>query len=342
MFIIDEIYHRPPRLPDINVMGGGGLYAALGARLFRPPPSSSNVGWVIHKGYDFPNEMETVIKSWETDCCFIGTPNRNTTRAVNVYEANERRAFSYINEKIRVDEFSLTPQQLKAKTFHMICSPQRCIDLVKGILRQQGRDPTVVELSKAPHKKQSFVWEPVPDLCVPDEFEKCVEALNWVDVMSPNLEEFATLVNDSFDLDDASGLKKLRLRCDTLLNRNAGQNCKAIVVRLGERGCLVAQPNQEKHLPVYYEPGLSPEKVVDPTGCGNAFLGGLCIGLLENSFSVEDAAVYATIAASFVIEQVGIPALTHAGDGNDELWNGESVKARLRSYQERIAFRECN
>ncbi|KAL9033770.1 MAG: hypothetical protein Q9214_007350, partial [Letrouitia sp. 1 TL-2023] len=155
--------------------------------------------------------------------------------------------------------------------------------------------------------------------------------------MSPNLEEFATLVNDNFDLNNASGLKKLRLRCETFLNRNASQNCKAIVVRLGERGCLVAQPNREKHLPAYYESSLSPEKVIDPTGGGNAFLGGLCIGLLENSFLVENAAVYATIAASFAIEQVGIPGLTSAKDGTDELWNGESVKARLRSYQERIA-----
>ncbi|KAI4162264.1 MAG: hypothetical protein LQ342_004132 [Letrouitia transgressa] len=238
---------------------------------------------------------------------------------------------------MRVDEYALTPRQLKAKTFHMICSPQRCIDLVKGILRQQGRDSTVAGLSEAPHLKQSFIWEPVPDLCVPDEFERCLEALNWVDVMSPNLEEFATLVNDSFDLHNASGLKKLRLRCDTLLNRNAGQNCKAIVVRLGERGCLVAQPNREKHLPAYYEPGHLPEKVVDPTGGGNAFLGGLCVGLLENSLLVEIAAVYATIAASFAIEQVGIPGLKLAEDGIDELWNGESVKSRLRSYQERIA-----
>ncbi|KAI4216118.1 MAG: hypothetical protein LQ351_001617 [Letrouitia transgressa] len=242
-----------------------------------------------------------------------------------------------MNEKVRVDEYALTPQQLKAKTFHMICSPQRCIDLIKGILRQQGRDPTIAGLSAAPRLKQSFIWEPVPDLCVPDEFERCLEALNWVDVMSPNLEEFATLVNDSFDLTNASGLKKLRLRCDTLLNRNASQKCKAIVVRLGERGCLVVQPNREKYLPAYYEPGLSPEKVVDPTGGGNAFLGGLCIGLLENSFLVENAAVYATIAASFAIEQVGIPSLKLAEDAADELWNGENVKTRLRSYQERIA-----
>lgn len=91
MFIVDEIYYRPPRLPDISVMGGGGLYAALGARLFRPPPSSFEVGWVVHKGCDFSNEMESTLKSWGTDCCFIETPNRNTTRGLNVYEANGRR-----------------------------------------------------------------------------------------------------------------------------------------------------------------------------------------------------------------------------------------------------------
>ncbi|KAL8740565.1 MAG: hypothetical protein Q9190_006748 [Brigantiaea leucoxantha] len=294
MFILDEIFYRPPRLPDINVMGGAGLYAALGARLFRPSHSASKVGWIIHRGLDFTNEMEQQVESWKTDCNFIDTPERQTTRGLNVYETDGRR--------------------------------------------EQGRDPTIAELSNSSRLEQSFVWEPVPDLCIPSELEKTKEALKWIDVMSPNLEEFATLLDDTFDLDNIFDREKLRKQCEMLLSVDQNQKCRTIVVRLGEQGCYIAQPAKEKYLPAYYIGGQAQEHVMDATGSGNAFLGGFCVGLLDHSGCIEDAVAYGTVAASFALEQVGVPELTCAEIGSDELWNGESVKVRMKKYQERIAY----
>ena len=96
MFIIDEIHHPPPKPPDKDVMGGGGLYTALGARLFRPPPSSSKVGWIIHEGHDFPPELKQLIQSWRTSCLFISTPDRPTTRARNTYGPGEHRCECFL------------------------------------------------------------------------------------------------------------------------------------------------------------------------------------------------------------------------------------------------------
>lgn len=31
-----------------------------------------------------------------------------------------------------------------------------------------------------------FIWEPVPDLCVPEELDTCRKALDYVDIISPN------------------------------------------------------------------------------------------------------------------------------------------------------------
>ena len=247
-------------------------------------------------------------------------------------------AFAYLNQKIRIDQHSLSFRQLEAKTFHMICSPQRCIDLIQGILTEQGRDPTIAELSNSSRLEQSFVWEPVPDLCIPSELEKTKEALKWIDVMSPNLEEFATLLDDTFDLDNIFDREKLRKQCEMLLSVDQNQKCRTIVVRLGEQGCYIAQPAKEKYLPAYYIGGQAQEHVMDATGSGNAFLGGFCVGLLDHSGCIEDAVAYGTVAASFALEQVGVPELTCAEIGSDELWNGESVKVRMKKYQERIAY----
>ena len=79
--------------------------------------------------------------------------------------------------------------------------------------------------------------------------------------------------------------------------------------------------------------------VVDPTGAGNAFLGGCAIGLLANGLSMnmscfERAAVYGSVAASFAVEQVGMPKLLQGKDGlgEEEQWNNEFVSERLKSY----------
>ena len=66
-------------------MGGAGSYAALGARLFREPPSSTLVGWVVHAGSDFPTELEQEIRSWQVSSNILSTPGRSTTRAWNRY-----------------------------------------------------------------------------------------------------------------------------------------------------------------------------------------------------------------------------------------------------------------
>ncbi|TDZ28720.1 Protein MAK32 [Colletotrichum spinosum] len=60
--------------------------------------------------------------------------------------------------------------------------------------------------------------------------------------------------------------------------------------------------------------------VVDPTGGGNTFLGGLAAALTRGK-TVEEATVWGSVAASFAIEQVGVPTLTR-NEEDHELWNG--------------------
>lgn len=113
-----------------------------------------------------------------------------------------------------------------------------------------------------------------------------------------------------------------------------------MVVRLGEKGCCVAQPKRYLRLPAYHEQDAATQ-VTDPTGGGNTFLGGFGIGILQSSESTqaarfEEAALYGAVAASFAIEQVGTPILDRS-PFQGELWNGVKVECRLEEYRQRVA-----
>jgi sugar/nucleoside kinase (ribokinase family) len=74
-------------------------------------------------------------------------------------------------------------------------------------------------------------------------------------------------------------------------------------------------------------------KVIDPTGGGNAFLGGLAVGLARGK-GLKESAMMGNVSASFAIEQVGMPQLRRNENGL-ETWNGEVAETRLGRYRER-------
>ena len=90
MFILDEIHPLPPASPQFNIIGGGGTYSALGARLFCPPPLSKSVGWIVDTGDDFPDEVRKTVNEWETGC-IMRKREGCTTRGWNGYLEREVR-----------------------------------------------------------------------------------------------------------------------------------------------------------------------------------------------------------------------------------------------------------
>ncbi|MCJ1403766.1 hypothetical protein MMC11_006989 [Xylographa trunciseda] len=245
---------------------------------------------------------------------------------------------------MRIDETMLTEEQLLAKCFHLICAPVRCLQLVEGILKARSKFKTAEDLAPP-----LFVWEPVPDSCCPEEYDHLLDALKVVDVVSPNHHELAGFFGqiDQLNKSDESDIELLRGQCESLLAAGFYQRHGKVVVRRGEKGCCVYGQFSQTFFPAYHQPNNSDPKesntqteprVVDPTGGGNAFLGGFCIGLLdrchEGTVSYEQGALWGTVAASFAIEQVGMPKLSIRDDGI-EVWNGEAVADRIKAMEER-------
>lgn len=234
--------------------------------------------------------------------------------------------------------------------------------------------------------KAIYIWEPVPDLCTPDELLNCTNTLPMIDVCSPNHSELAGFMADD-GLDPETGeisVASIERACEQLLGSMPLQSY-SLVIRAGEKGCYIAKnggrkrkksnaakskPRKqlihgnfsaeidmealleglmqdddgsvddeelqvdsgiERWIPAYHRDA---RKVVDPTGGGNTFLGGMSIALARGE-DLETAALWGSVAASFAIEQVGVPTLGEGEEGK-ETWNEQDVLKRAEELRKRL------
>ena len=285
------------------------------------------------------------------------------------------QGFEFLTDRIQVDHINLPDHYVTANIFHLICGPGRCVEVVKGILaRRRELLSSVPGLSDRTSAKPIFVWEPMEGFCEPRNRVFVYEALKYVDVFSPNVHEVSLLFQDQQDIQlapeggqDGPGSaldedfsraealaypKSTQGQCVQLQAKGFNDPNKALVLRKGEKGCAVFTKGRAIPVPAYHVPfkELSKkekkkwkDKVVDVTGGGNAFLGGFCAGLELGSSMCwrgynlfEVAALYGTVAASFAIEQVGMPKLTPRKWDGKERWNGEVPGDRLRTMIHRV------
>ncbi|KAG0638093.1 Ribokinase-like protein [Tuber brumale] len=346
MFILDEIHFGEDKEDMVdNIIGGAGTYAVIGARLFSPGPEAKAIGWIVDAGNDFPHEVRQDLIGLGTDLTIRDDQERKTTRGWNKYGPGDYRAFKYLTPKKRIEVDDLVEAGLfTAKAVHLICTPARANNICFGFykaLQDRLLRPTPL-----------VIWEPVPDSCdsahrtemhiIPPPSlirEKWYKALEMVHIISPNHDELAGYygVEDPLVKDNPNTIKSLvgKIAAAGIGERGSG----AIIVRAGKLGCLVGcRKHAPIWLPAYYPPtevGGNNPKVVDPTGGGNAFIGGMGISIARNgSAKFVLAAAMGIVAASFAIEQVGMPKLEMV-DG-EERWNGVSVRERMEEYRERV------
>ena len=306
--------------------------------------NARHISWIVDKGSDFPQGLPAIIGSWGTSVVYRTDLSRLTTRAWNGYGPDEHRNFKYLTPKLRLDENSLSDSQLASNAFHMVCSPVRCISLATGLeLRRKSLDPQ-------PSSRHRIVFEPIPERALPSEMDNLKLSMRLVDILSPNAEELAGFFRDT-------GVQTQSEMADLILYSGIGMDGKgALIVREGKDGATVYTREWSVHLPAYHT-AVSANMVKDPTGGGNAYLGALAMGLsrkVDPDFGVLDealattlnglqqfdscartllyAAIYASVAAGYVIEQAGMPFLSVSEGRKDELWNGECFASRIGKY----------
>lgn len=321
MFIIDEINF--PDLKIDGILGGGGTFAICGSRMVLGSKESDKCAWIIDIGNDCPDEILSELKSWNTGGVFRFDFSRKCTRGWNGYDENEFRSFKYLTPKKRVTITDLKTYSwmLNSKSFHFVCSPNRCTELMEEL-------SAVSET----HKDVVIAWEPIPDCCSPEYLDATIKILSQIDILTPNAAECAAFFGEKEPTDKINCERIARKFIDYMSKPGSG-----IVLRCGKLGSFYIRSEDKaiEWFPAFHEKIEGDQnKVIDPTGCGNTFVGAFATAFVKYDRDYRKSCVYATIASGACIEQYGLPKVSYDSDKN-ELWNDISVTDRINDYLKR-------
>ncbi|GAA5981717.1 hypothetical protein JCM11641_004224 [Rhodosporidiobolus odoratus] len=331
LFIIDDLVFRTANadgsFTEIKRLkaqiGGGGTYAMIGARVWLPP---TRVGILVDRGSDWPQEMEKALREYgEEMWVFREKPHELTTRALNLY-TGEHRDFEYLTPRTRLEPIDLPAPLRTSEYLHFVCSPTRAL-----VIHSQLQPP----VNSTPSWRPKLVYEPIPERCTPDELPSLRKILPHIEVFSPNHEEAWALFGVGPKEVARRGKEGIEEVARKFYDEGAGG---AVVIRSGPLGAYAVKKGEENGVwvPAFhsYEDGRVTGKVVDVTGAGNSFLGGLMAGLVLHPGDLKTAVQHASVAASYIIEQFGLPTVQRGEDGT-ELWNGVYPAVRLVELQQR-------
>lgn len=313
MVILDEI-RMPNHPPLLDVIGGSSTFVTLGLRLFAT--ESLTPGCLVLAGNDLPNSIREEMLRWHMDHLVVLTsPNQPSSRGLLVYADSTfgPKTFEYTTPPLRATPDKLAGTQLlTARAFHLFGTPAEITAQVPLLLSLRQKEHAALP-------PPLIVWEPLPRSCSPENRAAFHDACKLVDVFSPNHLELAALFasDEEKQRADETLLASLERLGNVLVAAGVGPaGTGTVVVRAGADGALALQRGRHTvRVPAYFAPGA--EEVVDPTGAGNAFLGGYVVGLLQEG-GVREALCYGAVAASFALEQIGLPGSEVVGVGGWE------------------------
>jgi sugar/nucleoside kinase (ribokinase family) len=256
-----------------NLLGGSSVYFALSARHFAP------VQLVGVVGEDFPAEHRTMLE--KHGICLKGLKIQKggrTFRWTGQYEENmiDRKTLK-VELNVLAEFDPVLPDGYHDVRFALLgnCSPK----VQWNVLRQL--------------KEPQFVLMDSMNFWIEQSREDVLDMARRAGVLCLNHEETLML----------SGKRILSQAVDDLIKKGV----KILIVKKAEHGSLVAAQDLWFQLPAY-----PTREVVDPTGAGDSFAGGLLGYLAAHGLSTESlrmALVYATVMGSFAVEGFGTSRL---------------------------------
>jgi sugar/nucleoside kinase (ribokinase family) len=272
--IIDDIVF-PDGQTAMGTLGGGGPQTAFGMKLW-----ADQVGLIGGVGSDRPAEAQAWLAATDIDTTGLRySAEWPTPRAWQVLEEDGRRTQVWripgraIGQQLGRTLDRVPPAYRHAQGFHLGLHPEEPDLTFIQALHDLGTIVSVEPFRAAPRSLTSSELQAL---------------LSAGPIFSPNLAEAASLVGPGDPLE--------------LIGRLAGAGARVIALRQGALGATVyrADTGETWHIPAV------PTQVVDPTGAGNAFCGGFLAGWVQTG-ELRQAGLYGVVAASFLVEQVGLP-----------------------------------
>ena len=257
---------RTPNGSVEEALGGSASYFSLSARHF------TDVQVVAVVGDDFPPESRELLVASGVDVGGLSTQPGRTFRWAGEYGADLSYAKTLATELNVFAAFhpALTPRQRQAETVFLAnIDPELQLE--------------VLEQVEAPR----FVACDTMNYWITSKRTALLEVMRRADVCLLNDEEARLLAGD------AQVPRAARLLLD--------QGVKRLLVKKGEHGAMLFSQDERFFCPAYPH-----EKLVDPTGAGDAFAGGF-VGYIDSvrasgALPLRQAMICGTALASLCVE----------------------------------------
>ena len=278
-----------------DVLGGSAVFFSYAASFFSP------VRMIGAVGEDWPREHTRLLEAKGIDTSGLQTiPGGRTFRWRGRYLPN-------MNDRETLEVHLNVFGEFKPK------------------LQTNHRDSKFVFLGNASPVTQLSVLDQVPDakLTVADTMDL------WINIQRDELEALLKRI-DGLVLNDSEA--KLLAEDENLVR--AGHKVRAmgpkfVVIKKGEHGAMFFSEHEMYVLPAYPTP-----QVLDPTGAGDSFAGGM-MGYLANKDrydpqSMKEALAYGVVTASYTVEDFSLDRL--AGIDRADL------DRRVAEYRQMLTF----
>jgi sugar/nucleoside kinase (ribokinase family) len=278
-----------------DVLGGSAVFFSYAASFFSP------VRMIGAVGEDWPAEHTSMLEQKGIDTSGLQIiPGGKTFRWRGRYLPNMND-----RETIEVHLNVLDEFQPKLGASHQDC---RFLFL--------GNASPAVQLNVLEQAKNA-------ELTVADTMDL------WINIQRDELGELLQKI-DGLVLNDAEA--KLLAEDENLVRAGhtiLGMGPKFVVIKKGEHGAMFFSEHE-----MYVMPAFPTEKVLDPTGAGDSFAGGMMghlasIGRFDPQ-ALKEALAYGTVTASFTVEDFSLDRL--------EKLDRSMVDQRFKEYRQMLSF----
>ena len=254
-----------------NVLGGAGTYICLSLKNF-----SSKYSIVSVVGKDFKTEDLNLLENCGIDISGIKIEKNNKTFYWScIYTDNFKERITTKTELNVMESFNPIISENKSYPDILLLGNLHP-EIQLSAINQLNNKPSAIILDTMNYWIENF-WDTVK------------EVISKVDIISINDEESEMI----------TGHKDLKQAAKVLNNMGP----KYVIIKKGKDGAELF--NYEKR---YFASAYSVDKVIDPTGAGDCFIGGITGYLSQSSEvsfeSIKSAINYGTSLASFNVENM--------------------------------------
>jgi cytidine kinase len=278
-----------------QLIGGSAVYFSVAASFFTP------VRLVGVVGEDCPPNLLHIFKDYDIDSSGLEVRKGSQTfRWHGSYVKNMNQC-----ETIRTELNVLAENAAKI--------PEKFRDSRYAFLA--NTHPTIQQQTLAQLHKPRLVVADTMNLWIETESAELAKLLKRIDGLVLNDGEARLL----------TGKQNLIVAAQEVLKMGP----KFVVVKKGEHGCLMVSEND-----IFVLPAFPADRVIDPTGAGDSFAGGM-MGYLAtqgNSYSatVKRALAFGTVVASFAIADFSLDGLKST--------NRQAIDQRWDKFKQSMIF----